>query len=811
MTRRIPVPAFVLLSTLALAACKTPEERAQEYFESAMSLIAEGDEDRALIELRNVFQNDGFHLEARKTYADILRERGQMQEAYGQYLRLVEQYPDLAEVRLILAESAFSIGNWNEVERHGRAAIEIDPNVPRAKAIALALDYREAVLERATVRRSDIAAAAEQEIEAQPENLVLRQIVIDHLMEGPLPSDALPHLEVALELVPDSLRYNTLKLRLLAQAEDVEGVGAHLKSMVALFPENTEVKQSMIRWHLSQQDIDGAEAFLRAEAGDLTGETGPHLDVVRFMTQMRDRDAGRAELRALVAANEGTAQADLYTAFLATMDFEDGKTEEAIAALTEVLADAEPSDQTRNIMAMQARMYEATEQRDKARVLVDKALEEDPTNVDALKLRATWLIDADQPGDAIVALRTAQSQAPRDAQIMTLLAAAFERDGSTDLAGEQLSKAVEASGAGVDESLRYARFLAGQGRPAAAESVLRDARRASNNNPEILAALAELLLQNQRFDEVREIADMLRNSSLPSFQEAAERMDAAILLGQNQIDEGLEMLQAQADGSEGDLRALAVLVSTQVRAGQVNQARALLDQRLSEDPDSQPLRLLSANVNSLLGETEAAEAELRALIDEAPQAELPVRLLYGLLRREGRQEDASAVIDAGLEALPESRQLLWIKAGTLEQQDRFDDAIDIYERIYALNSSDVIAANNLASMLSVHRDDAESLERAFNIARRLRSLEPAAFKDTYGWIEYRRGNVQDALPYLEAGADGLPNDPLAQYHLAMAYADLGRTADAIERFQRMIELAEGRDLPQLSVANQRLAELTTDQ
>ena len=37
-------------------------------------------------------------------------------------------------------------------------------------------------------------------------------------------------------------------------------------------------------------------------------------------------------------------------------------------------------------------------------------------------MEATWLIDEDKPGEAIVALRNALNQAPQDTQTLTLMA-----------------------------------------------------------------------------------------------------------------------------------------------------------------------------------------------------------------------------------------------------------------------------------------------------------------------------------------------------------------------------------------------------
>ena len=105
-----------------------------------------------------------------------------------------------------------------------------------------------------------------------------------------------------------------------------------------------------------------------------------------------------------------------------------------------------------------------------------------------------------------------------------------------------------------------------------------------------------------------------------------------------------------------------------------------------------------------------------------------------------------------------------------------------------------MVANNLASLISAHRDDPDSLARAETIAKRLRGLDVPAFQDTYGWIALRRGNLDDALSHLEPAARGLPKDALTQYHLGMVYDKLGRSADAIRQFDRALALA-GPDLP----------------
>jgi cellulose synthase operon protein C len=795
---RTTLAPLFLIAALALAGCESAEEKAARYFASGMQLLEAGDEERALVEFRNVFKYDGFHKEARKTYADVQLRRGEEREAYSQYLRLVEQYPDTVEVRQTLTELAVRRGDWSEAERHGREAVRLAPDQPGVQAIKIALDYRAAVLAKDAVAGTAAADAAKALLETTPDNMVLRRVLIDYLMGGPDPAAALPIIDAALVQDPKAIEFHMLKTKLLAETEDVPGMGAQLKTMFQLFPDNQEVKTALIGWYLAQKDIAGAEAFLRQIAGEATASPDGHLAVIQLLQATSTPEAVRTELERLHAANEGTPNAELYGALIATVDFEAGKTAEAILAIETILKSAEPTDQTRRIKIMLARMHDVTENRVGARALVEEILLEDATNVDALKLRAGWFIDEDRPGEAIVDLRAALSQNPRDAMTLTLMAAAHERDGSLDLAGERLAAAVEVSGSGAQESLRYARFLIRQNRPQVAEAVLVDARRVSPGDPQILTALAEQYLRNRDWPRAQEAVDTLRSIGLPEAQQAAQTLQAALLLGQNRTEESLAFLEERA--GEGDLSAVATMVQTQIRSGNTADARATLDTALANTPDDTNLQLLSASLSEVEGDLARAEEGYRALIATEPAAEVPVRLLYGLLAAQGKAAEATAVLQAGIAAAPTSATLLWIQAGEHERAGDIDAAIAVYEGLYARDSGNVVIANNLASLISTHKADAASLERAFAVARRLRGSDVPAFQDTYGWIEYRRGNLDEALANLEPAAKGLPDDALAQFHLGMTYAALGRKDQAITQLGLALDAAGDSQLPQFDVA-----------
>jgi predicted Zn-dependent protease len=804
--RRIVFPLLIAALT-TLAACKTAEEKAEDYYQSGLSLLASGDEERAMIEFRNAFKYNGFHQGARKTYADTLVKEGKLQEAYSQYLRLVEQYPDMVDVRVTLAEMAIDRGDWSEVERHGTAAFKLAPDDPKVQVIKLALDFRNSIRDKDEAAQAEIADRARDILTKAPESMIARRILLGHLATGPDPMQALPVLDEGLKYAPKSLDLYMMKFRILAKANDVQGTGDVLKQMFTLFPENKDVSGALISWYMIQKDYDGAEAFLRKLAGAPDGPTDAHLGLVQFLQVARGSAAAAAELDSLIAANKGNPNAELYGGMRASLDFTDGKKDEGIAALQAILKTAAPSDQTRSLKVLLARMLDTTANRVGARALIEEVLAEDPANVAALKQRGAWLIDEDKTGDAIVDLRAALDQSPRDTQILTLLAAAHERDGSLDLAGDQLAKAVDVSSAAPEESLRYAQFLIRTGKADVAEVVLANARQTTPTNPDILRALVQYYVGQSKWVPAQDALDAFKALKLANTETEAQKMQATILAGQDRIDDSLSLLEtiAKQDG-QGNAAVMSIL-QTQLRAGKTAEARSYLDTVLAKSPKDPQLRFVSANLDRALGNTEAAETTYRALITEFPTNDEPVQQLYALLKFDHRDDEAAAVLAAGLAAKPQSRPLRWLQASVLEADGKIDEAIKLYEALYAEDSGSTIVANNLASLITSHYDDAANLQRAEAIARRLRGLDVPAFQDTYGWIAFRNGNLDDALSHLEPAAKGLAKDPMVQFHLARVYDKLDRKADAIRQYELALSLAGATPSPQLAEVQADIARL----
>jgi tetratricopeptide (TPR) repeat protein len=802
MNRSLPTVLAVAL-LMALGACKTPEEKAEDFYQSGLELLEAGEVEQALVEFRNVFAYNGFHKEARATYAQVQLDRGLLSEAYAQYLRLIEQYPDDLSARLILAELAIPMGNWDEVERHGKAAYTLDRESVRARAVMAALTHWEASTDQDETRAAAAVAQAQDVIAELPDNITaLRVLIIDANLRGET-SDALEYVAAALAATPDAFEFHATKLRLLAQ--DEPAAVAQLELMFDLFPDNQDVRSSLIGWHMSQRNHDAVEMILRQLAGDLTAATAPHVTLVQFLQDTHGPQAARDELDNLITANaEHETQADLYRSMIAGLDFEAGAEQEAIAALRGLTHDQEPTPQRHQMRVMLARMLDATGDRATAQAEIEAILTVDTAYVAALKMRAAWRIEADQPDMAITDLRTALSQTPRDHEVLTLMAEAHIRAGSPELAGERLALAVDVSDAAPAPALRYVQFLLQNDRRPAAETVLLEARRANPRNLEVASRLADFWLKDENWLAAEALVAELRALNADQAERIAATLEAEIMLGQGKTDESLTLLEEQMTQMDDQARATATVVLAQVRGGKMIEARSYLNTAMSEAPDDVSLRLLSGSLDMIMGDTVAAELAFALVLESDPSQETAARLLYTQLRQQGRTREAARVLDAALAESPEAATLYWIKAGELEKAGDIDGAIAIYETLYVRNSEDLIVANNLASLLATYKEDQGSLDQAYSVARRLRGMTVPAFQDTYGWIAARRGDYAEALSYLRPAAKGLPEDAMVQYHLGMTYAALGRKDHARETLLEALDLAGESRLPQFEKARATL-------
>ncbi|WP_217354403.1 tetratricopeptide repeat protein [Ruegeria arenilitoris] len=764
-----------------MSACDSAEERAEAHYQAGLAYLEKGEVERALIEFKNVFKLNSQHKEARLTLARLERERGNVSIAYSQYLQLVEQYPDNFEGHRALSEMALETENWEDLRRYAGVAKELAPNDIEIQSLNNTLAYTEAVEAKNTAEADLTVNTAYEILNDRPDLMSARQIVIDDLVRSQDWATVLSEADTALSFAPQQDKLYDIRLRALQELHKPEEIEKQLMQMLQIFPEDTSVQQRLFEHYVNQKQLDAAEGVLRDQAEPEAPDPLSIQRLIAFLEEYRGTDAAIAELDDIIAL--GGINTPRFKTMRAVLKFQLGDTQTALGEMQELLENAERTTQTRESEVEFARMLLIVGKPQEGRAVIEQILTDDPTQTEAVKLKAAWLIEEDKIDDAIVLLRKALHATPRDSQLMTLMARAHERDGDRELMGEMLALATEVSRNAPEETLNYARHLIAEENLKVAERVLNDALYQNPENSELLLALGSVYLNLQNWERLEAALNTVRNLDDPNARQRLDELRAQMLSTQKRMDELAAFLEELANDPEFGLSADIALIRLMLTQGDVTGAIERLDELLMGNPNSLALRFVKARALTSENKLEDAEQLYRAILRDRPEATRAWLALFSLQVERERPEQAQSVLNEAVIVLPEDPDILMLQATEYERAGKLDQAITVYEKLYPISNRSLVVANNLANLLTTHRHDDESLQRAQHLVQRLRGTRIPAYQDTYGWVAYRLGNYEQALIYLEPAARALPDQPLVLYHLGKTYAAVDRPQDALRAFR----------------------------
>jgi tetratricopeptide (TPR) repeat protein len=432
------------------------------------------------------------------------------------------------------------------------------------------------------------------------------------------------------------------------------------------------------------------------------------------------------------------------------------------------------------------------------------SVRKDGRNIDGLRLRALLRMEHGQLDAAIADLRQALEDQPRSGDLMVLLATAYERSGSIELADKEYADATKNSNYNVVVGLNYVAFLRRRGNLERAEDILTELAQRSPNNVAVLTTLADVRLARQNWIGAQEIGDTIRR--IGDTRGITDQILAAALSGQGKYDDSIKILEGLQAAAPTAVQPMAALVSTLVRAQKLDQAVSLLQTALKANPANAEAYVLLGSVQLLKNAPDQAEQSFKTAIERQPKDIAGYRALADFYANNKKLDDAEKVIRTGLQQQPDSSAMHLSLAGVLELKGDYDAAIAEYEYLLKQDPGSMIAANNLASLLSDHHTDKANLERAYSLAAILRKSQIPSFKDTLGWIDYLRGDYKSATGLLEEAAAAMPNRAVVQYHLGMSYVGTGQFAKASEQFKKALALAPDSALQQkISEAQKKAA------
>lgn len=767
-----------------LAGCQSPEDKAQTYVREARELLAGGNTEKAVVQLRNALKLDARNVDAYLMLAEIAEKNGEWPVVHRRLGQVIEIEPNHV-VALTKLTQLYLLGD--DIERAGKtfATLETaapdDPKVLMLRAMMLARQGdREGALKQA--ERAYTAAPEDRDI--------LAGYVAAQLAAGQLDA-ALQTVDAGLTRREGDEGLRVLRFRVLAAKGSVDEAAAALRELATSRPGQLQYWRLLALYHARNGKPENAEAALREAVQANPENPGAKLMLASYLGQ-RDQTAAIEALKSFIADESG-ASPELKFA-LAETYVRNEAIDQAIDVYQDLAVSAPSAAQQNAAKNQLARIALKGNDKDEAVKIITEILAADPRNADALVARALVALGERRTADAITDLRLAIREKPKDDRAMVLLANAYVQDSALELAEESVFQALQTNPLNADAAIMYARMRLQKQDFKGALGALDRLLSGGVNNTEAEGLRIQIRLTQKDWKAATDLADgVSRSTSNPLY---ARYILALTLFGQERYQESIELLEEVLAADDTMQGALSGIARAHRAAGQPEQGIAFLRQYTDAHAGNVAARMLLAEELVRSADNDGAIAVYRGIIASKPDTIGAYRSLSALQTRIGRTADAEQTLRGGLASNPGSLDLKLQLAMACERDGKADEAVAVYRELLEKVPTLDVAANNLAVLLAGDGSDKARLEEAARIASRFESSQQPWFADTLGWIYFQQGNFSKAADLLGRAVKTAPTQGLFQYHLGATLFELKDFAGAIrylKEAERLAAAGEGFD------------------
>ncbi|HLF97401.1 MAG TPA: tetratricopeptide repeat protein [Methylococcaceae bacterium] len=758
-----------------LSGCGGSEERKAEYLERGRKYFEEKNYDKAKVEFKNVLQIDPKTAKPYFYLGQIEESKQKWQEAFGLYLKAVELNGGDIEAKVKLAKFYLLGKETQKVAELLDAVLKAAP------------DHLEGRMMRAALAnlKGDAAAAIGEMTRITDQHPARTDafLVLAMLYEQQKnPDEAEKILQRGLAENPGNAVLQVSLAKLSLQLNKADKAEELLKQLIAAQPEQLEHRNALAGFYIQQKRLDDAEKVYH-EAVQADPKDGKRsLLLAEFLARRGNADGAIAELNKAVADNP-----------------KDAAPRFGLANLYEQLKDTEKAQRIfKDIIELDERAPDALKAKNRLALLalsqghegeaikrVDEILVENPQDNLALMLRGRIALARKDAQQAIASFRSVLKDQPESAEVFNLLAAAHLLDGKPALAQESLEKAVAVNPADFALRKNLVEFLVRQKNHQAALDKTDDYLKLNPKSLEGLNLKADVLALSDRHDELEALLRQIK-ADFPDNGLAPFRL-GSVYLGRKNYDAALAEYEEAVRKSPNDYEPLKAITTAYLEAQQPGKALARIQKALSENPKHPTAYQLLAIYHLTQKQENEAVKALNKAIDNNPRWLLPYANLGTYYEQKGQRELAVETYRRGLNTLPGEVNLLMNLARVYEAAKDYSNSLKQYEAILKDHPDNLLAVNNIASLLSLDAANKADLTRALVLAKRLEDSEEPAFLDTLAWIHYQLGDFEKALPLQTKAVEKSPETPIFQYHLGMIRFRRGDGALAREHLRKAID------------------------
>jgi tetratricopeptide (TPR) repeat protein len=596
-------------------------------------------------------------------------------------------------------------------------------------------------------------------------------------------------------------------------------------------------------------EIEEADRILKeASARQLYHPDLEKLELQGQRMQLRDQvrrgalDSASDTLQQLIRRDPNDVSASLW---LARISMQQGRLDEAEVILKELETKA---PQSISVAQTRVQLHMLRGNLQEAMRLCDETVQKNDQAA-AYLLRAWTYAGLREYEKAAADFAQALAKDPNEAGIWVDRARFYQSFGHRDEAIQDVRRALDLS-SGNQSVLNYAIPLClSCGSPRLiqeAEATLDKARTGDPNNPELKLLKAQFLLSRGTRLSIEQGQRLLREvtAARPQLSQAwyllgrlelggeqpGRALDIALSgLSHNERDRDLLLLKADAEAARSPALAVPTLrplweqypndIEIERRlavalygSGDKNKGRSIIEARMKAEPNNPvPPATLAALLASDGRWTDVAE-QVTNWLSKHPDDGFVVSSAARSLTAQGNPEAvkvAESLLTAAVERSPKSISALSALAMLVQSRGRNAQAAAMSRKVLELDPNNIIALNNLAWILC---EEDKQYQEALELADRGLKVAPnyADLLDTRGVVLYRLGQFDKAAADFAQCVELYPANarPLvsAYFHLARAYARMGRTAEAQQYLKQTMDLHERATDPAKRLSPADLAE-----
>jgi Tfp pilus assembly protein PilF len=730
------------IAILAASACSKNSQAAKKAFmDSGDHYVAQKNYAEAGIQFRNAVAIDGSDGTARLKLAEVYALMGDRINALHEYVRAADLMPNNVVAQLRAGKGLLEAGQIAEAKQR---ALDVLQKEPKNVEAMILLGYALAGLKDLDGAIKEV----EQAIEAEPRRVLsyTNLGLLEYAKNGrPAAESALKR---ATEIEPKSVDAHLSLANFYWAGQQNDQADREFKIALDLDPNSATGNRAYAQFLLANGKAAQGEQYLKRNVAVSPDLDGKVILADYYLAVGRPKDAV-AVLEPLSHTKDGFVVAKLR---LAALDFAANRRKDAYDGL-------------------------------------DAIFKREPKNDDALVEKARFLLLEGKYADALAPANAAVESNPQSAPAHYTRGQALEGSGSIDDAIKAFQDVLKLRPSAVAAQVELGRLFLLRGDPAAATELLIEAVKSGPQTVQVHYLLAKALIGISDLGHAEREVTIVTNST-PN-NAATQVLAGDYYVARRDAGRARAAYARAFELNPKSVDALTGLVRIDLVEGKRDAVRARLDSRLAAvDAKKDPsLLLLAGKTFLVLEDQQRAERMLRDCLEVDPSNMDAYSSLAGLLKTEGRLDDAKKEYEEVARRLPKTAVVADTMIGIiLALQDKHDEAVKHFEKALAVDPRAAVAANNLAWE---YAERGANLDVALSLAQTAKARLPnnSEATDTLGWIYYKKDMAALAISTLQQGTEQEPSNATLHYHLGLAYLKSGDRTNARKSLQQALKLA----------------------